>query len=485
MNIYQDIAERTNGDIYIGVVGPVRTGKSTFVTKFMESIILPNIKDKNSRKRAQDELPQSADGKTIMTSQPKFVPNEAVKVTLEGKMDVNVRLIDCVGYLVEGAQGLLENDKARLIKTPWSEQSMTFDKAAEIGTRKVVNEHSTIAVVVTNDGSITEIERKNFVPAEQRVVGELKELGKPFVIVLNSRTPKSELTENLATSLREKYNVNVIPLDVLNAQKSDFEKVLIAVLGEFAINKITVSIPRWLQTLDKSHWLIDNILLNVKKGSAGLTKMKESELLLNAFSETDDIFLPKVDSIEMGKGVINYKIDAKPELFFKILTEQAGNEIKDEYTLMSYVSGCSYAKKQYDGLKKALLEAQETGYGIVAPSAEEMTLLEPEIIKSGTKFGVKLKATAPCLHIMRVDVATEVNPMVGTEQQSQYLLSAFQSNPKAIWETNMFGKSISSLAQEGIMEKCEAIPDEARNKLVRTVGRIINEGRGGLICLLL
>lgn len=484
-DIYEDISKRTGGDIYIGVVGPVRSGKSTFVTSFMEKLVLPNIPNKNARKRAVDELPQSAEGKTIMTTQPKFVPNEAVKLTLNNNMQVNARLIDCVGYLVEGAIGHEENDKARLVKTPWSAENMPFEQAAEIGTQKVVTEHSTIAVVVTTDGTITEIPRANYIPAETRVVNELKDLGKPFVIILNSKNPKAVETLKLAQTMEEKYGVTVLPTDVKGMTIKDVEKVLQCILDEFPVKKLIFNMPKWMRTLSADHWLVGGIIEKIKTTCNKVVKMKDSGELLNSFVEDDNLFAPVVENIRMGEGIINYSIVPKASLFYKILSEGGSGEIEDEYSLMKYIEGCSEAKRKFALLKGALDDVSAVGYGVVTPTFEEMTLLDPEIVKAGARYGVRLRASAPSLHIMRVDVATEVNPMVGSEQQSQYLLSEFQNNPKGIWQTDMFGKSLASLAKEGLSNKLNSMPTDAKEKLRKTVGRIINEGRGSLICILL
>ncbi len=484
-DIYSDIARRTNGDIYIGVVGPVRTGKSTFVTNFMEKLILPKISNKNVKKRAIDELPQSAEGKTIMTTQPKFVPNEAVQLTLYDKMKVNARLIDCVGYLVEGAMGQNEGEKARLVKTPWSSENMPFEEAAAIGTHKVVAEHSTIAIVVTTDGTIADIPRENYLPAEERVINELTEIGKPFVVLLNSRKPKSEECIALASSLKDKYNVSVIPTDVSNLDVKQIEYILKSVLDEFPVKKLVINIPKWMQTLSNDNWLITGIIDKIKANCNNVKRMKDNTQLLSGFVEDENLFMPTVDSMNMGEGIVNYNITAKPELFFNVLSGEAGTALHDEFELMSFVTGCSKAKKQYDTLHNALQDANALGYGVVAPSFDEMVFEDPEIVKAGSRFGVRLKASAPSLHIMKVDVTTEVNPMVGSEQQSQYLLSEFQNNPKGIWNTDMFGKSLSSLAKEGLANKLTAMPLDAQDKLRKTVGRIVNEGRGSLICILL
>lgn len=484
-NIYNDISRRTNGDIYIGVVGPVRTGKSTFVARFMENMVLPNIVDKNNRKRTLDELPQSADGKIIMTTQPKFVPNEGVKIKLGDKSQANVRLIDCVGYLVEGAEGHMDNEKPRLVKTPWSNEEMPFETAAELGTQKVVNEHSTIAVVMTNDGSISDIPRKNYISAEERVIKELKSLGKPFVIVLNCKDPNSESVSALKDALEEKYDHTVVPMNVQTADKKQFENVLSSILSEFPIRKMSVSLPKWMRTLHKDYWLISSIIEKVKESCKNISKMKHCNGILEGFSETEYMNAPELDLMDMGKGEVMFKLEPKPNLFYQVISELAQTEISDEFGLMSFVTSSSFAKSQYENLKEALADAEEHGYGIVCPTKENMQLEDPEIVKQGSKYGVKLKANASSLHIMKINVETEVNPIVGTEQQSQYLLTEFQQNPQQIWDTNMFGKSLSSLVQEGIAEKCNRMPNEMQTKLVKTVGKIVNDGKGGLICLLL
>lgn len=484
-NIYQDIAQRTNGDIYIGVVGPVRTGKSTFVAKFMEQLILPVIKDKNAKKRAMDELPQGADGKTIMTTQPKFVPGEAVPIVLADKSQANVRLIDCVGYLIEGAEGHIEDGKARLVSTPWSKEPMPFEQAAELGTERVVAEHSTVAVVVTNDGTVTELPRQNYVPAEERVISELKAQGKPFVVVLNTRNEKSADTQSLAQALTEKYDVSVIAMDVANASKTSMEKVLTAILGEFPIRKMSVDFPQWLRVLSKDHWLISGLLQKIKESATGVNRMKDSQSVVDAFGEMQWFDMPQLMSMDMGRGEVMYEVQPKQELFFKILSEMANTNIEDKFSLMKFVTDSAYAKSQYESLRSALEQAEQTGYGVVCPTPTEMQLEQPEIVKQGSRYGVRLKAKAPSLHIMKIDVATEVSPIVGTEQQSQYLLAEFEQNPEGLWQTNMFGKSLASLVQEGLTEKCVKMPHEMQEKLVRTVGKIVNDGKGGLICLLL
>lgn len=484
-NIYQDISERTNGDIYIGVVGPVRSGKSTFVTNFMEKLILPEIADPNERARATDELPQSADGRTIMTTQPKFVPNTAVKLILENKATANVRLIDCVGFLIEGAEGHLEGDKMRLVNTPWSGEPMPFERAAEIGTQKVAAEHSTVVVVVTNDGSVGEIPRQNYIPAEEKTVRELKVIGKPFVVVVNSKNPTSETTESLCQALREKYGVCVMPLNVATANTKQLEEVLQNILKEFPVRRLAINIPNWMRALDKDSKVISSIIERVKKVCADIDKMKDCEKLTEGFADCDFLEECKVESLQMGCGIACYQLAPKANLFFDVLSEEANMPITDEFSLMSFVTASAKANRCFETMKDALDQADKLGYGIVSPDMEKMSLNEPEMVRQGNIYGVRLKASAPSYHIIRVDVATEVSPMIGTEQQSQYVLAEYKQNPQAIWNTNMFGKTMSGLAKEGLEGKCTAMPTEIKEKLTRTVSKIVNENRGGLICLLL
>ncbi len=484
-NIYQDIAERTNGDIYIGVVGPVRSGKSTFVKNFMERMILPSIADKNEKQRAIDELPQSADGKIIMTTQPKFVPNNAVRLTLDDKATANVRLIDCVGYLIDGAEGHLEGDKARLVNTPWSTEPIPFERAAEIGTQKVAGEHSTIAVVVTTDGSIGDITRQSYIPAEERVVRELKNAGKPFVVLLNCKYPEDERAKELAASLQEKYGVSVMPINILNADGKQMEEVLRCILKEFPVRRIAVNLPKWMRALDKENKVILNIIDRLKERAVSVEKMKDADSVLEGFADCDFIENARVDSLDMGRGVVNCVLEPKSDLFFNVLSEQAQMDISDEYSLMSFVTASAYAKSRFEAMKDALDEADANGYGIVYPQVDKMSLNEPEMVKQGNIYGVRLKATSPSYHIVKVDVATEVSPMVGTEQQSKYLLDEYKQNPQAIWNTNMFGKTMAGLAKEGLEGKCSGVPVEIKQKLCKTLNKIVNENRGGLICLLL
>lgn len=489
-DIYNDIRIRTGGDIYVGVVGPVRAGKSTFITNFMEKLVVPKVENKHVLERMKDELPQSANGKTIMTTQPKFVPNEAVPLSLAENVDVKVRLVDCVGYMVDGATGHMDGEKPRMVKTPWSEEEISFIDAADIGTRKVINDHSTIGIVMTTDGSIaTDLPRAAYVAAEERAINELKELGKPFVIVLNSTVPNSKETVKLAASLEEKYGTSVICLDVLNLKAEDITKLFEKVLMEFPLMDIEVKISKWLQALPLEDGIIRNLVDNLVASSAAMTRMADYKCPESLFADSEEFLQPQVENVELDKGKVTYTVNAKPELFYKALGEQCGMEIADDFALMSHMKSLVHAKREYDKLSAALEQVKETGYGVVTPTLEEMTLEEPQMVKQGSRFGVRLRASAPSLHIMRVDIQTEVNPIVGTEQQSEELvkslLSEFENNPKGLWETNMFGKSLHLLVNEGLNNKLTSMPEETQKKMRKTLSRIINEGKGGIICILL
>ena len=483
-DIYKDISQRTGGDIYIGVVGPVRTGKSTFVANFMESLVLPLLSDANAKRRAVDELPQSADGTAIMTTQPKFVPNEAVPVTIGDRLRANVRLIDCVGYLIDGVAEF-EDGKPRMVKTPWSAEEMPFKEAAEFGTAKVVSEHSTIAVVVTNDGTITEFPRANYVPAEERVVKELKQCGKPFILVLNTTHPQAESVAQLAAALEEKYGVKVLPMNVKAMTKQDAETVLKEILDEFPAQNLRIELPDWMRTLEADDWIIADLLTKIRQNASRVHRMKDCEKLFADSVESEFLKKPQINNVDMGQGVVTYSVEAKEGLFYRVLSDCANMEITDDFSLMTFVKQAAVAKTEYEKVKAALDEAMTDGYGVVNPTLKDMVFENPEIVKQGSRYGVRLKANAPSLHIMKIDVSTEVSPIVGTEEQSRSMLQEFETNPKGIWETNMFGKPLSVMAQEGLGSKLTAMPKEAQLKLRKTVGKIVNEKKGGIICILL
>lgn len=488
-NIYKDIAERTNGDIYVGVVGPVRTGKSTFISKVMEKLVLPNITEGYDKERTKDEMPQSGDGKLIMTTQPKFVPNEAVKVNLDGDVNFSVRLVDCVGYLVKGASGHLEDGKPRMVTTPWSDNEMPFEKAAEIGTRKVITDHSTVAVVVTTDGSISDIARDAYVEVEEKVIDELKRSGKPFVVVLNSTHPNSADTLNLAKSLSSKYSTRVLAKNVAEMEDGDIGDVFDGVLREFPITKIGVKLPKWMQILDYSSDIIKRLVDAIKSIIDTIERVDDVPESIELQGLEGDFESRVEKSIDLGQGKVTLTINPQYDLYYRVLSNECNCDISDEYHLISYIKQMSKAKEQYDKLKDAIEQVEATGYGVVHPTLTDLTLEEPKMYKSGGKFGVKLRASAPSLHIMKVDIETEVNSMVGNEQQSEelvkYLMEEFENNPKEIWDTKMFGKSLYSLVNEGLQNKLLVMPQEVQNKMRKTLGRIVNEGKGGVICILL
>lgn len=486
--IYEMIAERTNGDVYIGVVGPVRCGKSTFISKFMQHFVLPNIQNVNDRNRAVDELPQSGEGKTVMTTQPKFVPNEAVAVKI-GKVGLNLRMVDCVGYMVDGAMGHVEENKPRLVQTPWSDEKMPFAQAATLGTQKVINEHSTVAVVMTTDGSFTEIDRQSYEATERKVIDQVKSTGKPFVIVLNTAKPNSDATKKLVTSMKSIYDAPVLSINVNDLKTDDVDDIMSDLLMQFPVETINVKLPNWLRALPYEHPIIEEIIDTIKSATDGIDKIGEFDNKTLVF-ENSEHFEPILSgNISMGEGTIEFEIIPKENLFYEVLSYQCGCEITNDYELVSYLKDLTFAKKQYDKLKVALEQVDKTGYGIVVPNMDEMELLEPEIVKQGSRCGVKLKATAPSLHIMRVDVETEVSPLMGSEAQSQdlaqFMLKEFENNPQGIWQTNMFGKSLESLVNDGLNSKLTSMPEPLQNKMRRTLTRIINEGKGGVICILL
>ncbi len=489
VSIYDDIARRTGGEIYIGVVGPVRTGKSTFIKQFMEKLVLPNMEDSFARERTLDEMPQSASGKTVMTTEPKFVPNDAAHLSLEGGTQFNVKLIDCVGYIVPGALGLTEEEKPRMVMTPWSEEPMPFELAAEKGTRKVINEHSTVGVVITTDGSFSELDREDYEDAEGRVISEMKASGKPFTVVLNTESPESEGAKELKGILEEKYGVSVNVVNCLDISESDIRGILEKLLYEFPITCLRFNVPSWVNTLSPAHPLRTTILDGIAEKANTVSRLWE---LKDAFDDVyDENFGTAIcyKSSNLSDGTSELDVTVPKELFYKILGDETGLEIADDADLISIVSTLSASKRKYDKFEQALEQVEATGYGIVTPNVEDMTLEEPEIVKQAGSYGVKLRASAPSIHLMRADIKAEVSPVVGSEKQSEdivkFLLREFEEDPAKIWETNLFGKTLHELINESLNAKLNHMPQEARAKLCSTLQRIINDGAGGLICILL
>ena len=488
-SIYQQIAERTQGDIYIGVVGPVRTGKSTFIKRFMDLLVIPNIENVYSRERAKDELPQSATGRTIMTTEPKFVPNEAVEITLDETLKLSVRLVDCVGYLVKGALGYLENNMPRMVSTPWYDYQIPFEQAAEMGTKKVINDHSTIGLVITTDGSITDIPREDYVEAEKRVINELKEINKPFIIVLNSITPYDNETLRLREELEVRYSVPVICVNCAQMRGEDLSGIMERILFEFPVCEIGINIPKWVETLEDDHWLRVDMLNAVRDTFRGVQKIREAKAAIEKLPGYEFIRKADISEINAGAGNIMLDMEAQDGLFYKVLSDTTGLEIDGEHKLIGMMKNLARIQKEYERVEYALHEARVKGYGVVTPQMEEMTLDEPEIIKQGNRFGVKLRASAPSIHMIRADIETEIAPLVGTEKQSEelvnYLLKEFENEPGKIWQSNIFGKSLHELVSEGLHNKLNRMPEDAQLKLQETLQRIINEGSGGLICIIL
>ncbi|MBU5265410.1 stage IV sporulation protein A [Virgibacillus proomii] len=489
VDIFNDISKRTNGDIYLGIVGAVRTGKSTFIKKFMELVVLPNIEEESERARALDELPQSAAGKTIMTTEPKFVPNQAVSVHVDEGLDVNIRLVDCVGYAVEGAKGFEDENGPRMIHTPWYEDPIPFHDAAEIGTRKVIQEHSTIGVIVTADGTFGEIERSNYVEAEVRVVEELKEVGKPFIMVINSQRPSSQETELLRQDLAEKYDIPVLAMSVESMTEHDVTNLLREALYEFPVLEVNVNLPSWVMVLNEGHWLRKSYQEAIQDTVKNIKRLRDVDQIVGDFSHYEYIDQAKLAGMEMGEGIAEIDLHAPDHLYDEVLKEIVGEEIRGKDHLLELMQDFAYAKREYDQVAGALQMVKQTGYGIAAPALEDMILDEPEIIRQGSRFGVRLKAVAPSIHMIKVEVESEFSPIIGTEKQSEelvrYLMQDFEEDPLSIWESDIFGRSLSSIVREGIQAKIALMPENARYKLKDTLERIINEGSGGLIAIIL
>lgn len=487
--LYEDMSRRTGGTIYIGVVGPVRTGKSTFIKRFMETLVLPRIDNVYRRERAKDELPQSGSGRTIMTAEPKFVPEEAAEISLRGGGSCRVRLVDCVGYLVDGALGHTEDDLPRMVSTPWSDSPIPMAQAAELGTRKVIADHSTIGLVITTDGSFSDIPREDYVAAEERVIRELSDLGKPFLVLVNSADPRGETAQSLCTSLASRFDVTARAVNCLTMDDAEMQAVLQAVLYEFPVREVGILLPPWINTLPAGHRVKEAVYQGIRTQASHIGRMRDMDACCDALSETEYVTASHVDAMDLGAGSVRITMTVPQSIFYQIAGEQTGLEIRDDADLIPLLTRLAKIQKEYERFDGALSQVRQTGYGIVMPSIEELSLEEPQIVKQNGKYGVRLKASAPSIHMIRADIQTEISPIVGSEKQSEdlvhYLLSEFDGAPERIWQTNIFGKSLSELVSEGLTSKLTHMPEDARSKLQETLQRIINEGSGGLICIIL
>lgn len=487
--IYRDIAERTDGNIYIGVVGPVRTGKSTFIKRFMETLVIPNIDNIYMKERARDELPQSGSGRTIMTAEPKFVPEEAVELSLADHVSCSVRLVDCVGYMVEGAAGNTEDGSERMVMTPWYDHEIPMTQAAEEGTYRVITEHSSIGILVTTDGSICGISRENYISPEEHAATELKKAGKPFIMLLNSAFPKSEDAIALAAELSDKYAAACIPVNCLELSESDVAGIIKTVLFEFPVSKFSVFMPRWMDALAQDCPLKKELFSAALDSVSEIVRIGDAEKMLTALGQCENVSEATLSGLQLGSGSISITLNVPQALYYKTISEESGFEIKDDRDLMLLLRSISGIKEEYERVHDALEEVRAKGYGIVMPTAEEMRLEEPQIVRQGGRYGVRLKASAPSIHMIMANIETEVSPAIGGESASEevinFLLQGYDGDINRIWESNIFGKSLNDIAGEGLTSKIKAMPDDAQSKLQTTIQRIINEGSGGLICILL
>lgn len=488
-DIYKDISARTNGAIMIGVVGPVRTGKSTFIKRFMETLVIPNIDDEYMRERARDELPQSGSGRTIMTAEPKFVPEEAVQIRLGEDTSCSVRLVDCVGYMVSGASGRFEDGSERLVTTPWFDHEVTMTEAAESGTRKVICDHSTIGLVITTDGSICDIDRTAYVEPEERVVSELQSIGKPFVILLNSAEPDSEYAIELETQLAEKYSAPCIRVNCQRLNENGITEIMRRVLGQFPLSELSIKFPDWFDAIEYKNSMKSELFRSIINSSGGVCCVDDIGIMLSEMEQSELVEAAYIENSDMGSGVINIAVDIPRALYYKLISDESGLDIQSDGQLVSILREMSAVKQEYDKIKDALESVKNTGYGVVMPDHEQLQIEEPQLVKQGGKYAVKLKARAPAIHMLRTGVETVVSPSIGGDNASEeiisFLLQGFDGDMSRLWESNIFGRPLYDIAQEGIAERLNSLPQNARAKLQETLQRIVNEGRGTLICILL
>lgn len=487
--IYHDISQRTGGDIYIGVVGPVRTGKSTFVKRVMETLVIPNIDNVYRRERARDELPQSGSGRTIMTAEPKFVPEEAVEITPDGTASLSVRMIDSVGYMVPGAMGAEEEGVPRMVTTPWYPQEIPMTEAAELGTKKIMEEHCTIGVVITSDGTITDIPREDYIEAEARAIADMKETGKPFLVLINSSDPEGSAAVNLKKELERQHQVRCICVNCLTLQEQEVRDILAGVLQEFPVTEVRFFLPRWMERLSAEHDLKVQLYDKIAESAEGLAAISEAEPVMERISQLESVKEYRILSVDTGTGTISCEIVFPEQLFYQVLSEATGFQVDNDGELMELMTGLSEVKKDYDKVSAALEQARATGYGIVMPAPDEMKLEEPKIVRKGSNYSVRMKASAPSIHMLRADIETEVCPLVGDEKQSedlmQYLMKEYDGDIEKLWSSNIFGRTIFELVNEGLGAKLHKMPETSRMKLQSTLSRIINEGSSGLLCIIL
>ncbi len=488
IEIIKSITGRTGGDIYLGIVGAVRTGKSTFIKKVIENLVVPNIEDEYARKRALDEIPQSANGKTIMTTEPKFVPSNAAEIQIDN-FKANIRLIDCVGYVIPGSSGYEDENGPRMVKCPWYDEEIPFVEAAEIGTEKVIRDHSSIGIIVTTDGSFGEIPRSNYIDTELRIVNELKEIGKPFIVILNSNHPTLPETERLAEKMQADYDVPVLPISVENMTERDIYNILREALYEFPVMEVKVEMPDWIATLSSSNWLKKIYIEKIKESVMEIDKLKDIELITSHFSDCEYINKAYLSNVDTETGNVTIKLEAKSELYNQVLKDIIGVDIKSKSQLLNLFQEYNEAKIEYDHIKSALKMVKQTGYGVASPSLSDMKLDTPEIIKQGSRYGVKLKATAPSIHMIRVDVESTFEPVIGSELQSKelinYLMKDYDTNPDNIWKSEIFGRSLDVIVKEGIQAKLSLMPENARFKLQQTITKLVNKGSGNLFAIVL
>ena len=488
-SIYQDMARRTKSSIYIGVVGPVRTGKSTFIKRFMETQVLPNIEDGYRRDRARDELPQSGSGRTVMTAEPKFVPEEAVEISLDGETTFSVRMIDCVGYMVPGAMGQYEELAPRMVMTPWADHEIPMTEAAEIGTKKVITDHSTVGIVITTDGTITDIPRENYRDAEERVIRELQEIGKPFIVLVNSRNPDADLCRSVAEDLEQRYQVQCMCADCQNMAQEDILELLQQLLYEFPLQEVDFFLPAWVDALPSDHPIKSNLYDTIARQVRPITHVRELNNCLAGIEQENSVQDIRIRSIDLGIGVAKAQVCLPQSLFYTTLSQCSGLQVKDDGDLMELLTQLAAMKSEYEQIAPALQAARETGYGIVLPRVEELNLEEPEIVRQGGRYGVRMKASAPSIHLIRADIETTVSPIVGNEKQSEdmvnYLMEEFEGDPGKIWQSNIFGRSFHEIVGDDLQAKLKRMPVESQKKLREALERIINEGSGGLICIIL